>query len=156
MTCPHGALPAITKRPAGTARGYRRFRGRTCPRECNERPGTPVTRRQDPTALVCLVIFWRFRYTLSVRDLAEMGLQRGLGLTHDAGREWEMTLTPLLRAPLRKRRHGAVGKRWYADETYVKIQGPWGYLSRAIDRDGHVIGRVRQGMLADESRPVTC
>jgi putative transposase len=59
----------------------------------------------------------RFRYKLSLRDLAEMFLQRGLVLTHEAVREWEMRLTPLLCETLRKRRHGAVGKSWYADET---------------------------------------
>jgi putative transposase len=68
-----------------------------------------------------------------------MFLQRGLVFTHEAVREWEMKLTPLLSETLHKRRHGAVGKSWYADETYVKVRGQWCYLYRAIDRDGHLI-----------------
>jgi putative transposase len=28
---------------------------------------------------------------------------------------------------------------WYVDETYIKVQGQWCYLYRAIDRDGHLI-----------------
>jgi putative transposase len=32
-----------------------------------------------------------------------------------------------------------VGQSWYVDETYVKVQGRWCYLYRAIDRDGHLI-----------------
>jgi putative transposase len=39
----------------------------------------------------------------------------------------------------RKQRHGIVGDSWYVDETYIKVQGRWCYLYRAIDRDGHLI-----------------
>jgi putative transposase len=66
-----------------------------------------------------------------------MFLQRGLILTHEAVREWERKLAPLLSDTLRKRRHGAVGPSWYVDETYLKVQGQWSYLYRAIDRDGN-------------------
>ena len=41
-----------------------------------------------------LVVFWRLRYKLSLRDLAEMFLIRGLVFTHEAVRDWE--LAPLL------------------------------------------------------------
>jgi len=74
-----------------------------------------------------LVVLWRFRYKLSPRDLAEMFLQRGLSFTHEAVREWENKLAPLLSETLLKRRHGAVGQSWYVDETYVKVQGQWCY-----------------------------
>ena len=47
-----------------------------------------------------------------------------------------MKLAPFLSEVLRKQRHGAVGKSWYVDETYIKVQGQWCYLYRAIDRDG--------------------
>jgi putative transposase len=54
-------------------------------------------------------------------------------------RTWESKLAPLLSEALRKRRHGAVGESWYVDETYVKVQGQWCYLYRAIDRDGNLV-----------------
>jgi putative transposase len=54
-------------------------------------------------------------------------------------RDWEAKLAPLLSDVLRKRRHGAVGASWYVDETYIRVQGRWCYLYRAIDRDGHLI-----------------
>ena len=44
------------------------------------------------------------RYKLSLRDLAEMFLIRGLVFTHEAVRDWE--LAPLLAEGLRKRRAG--------------------------------------------------
>jgi len=68
-----------------------------------------------------------------------MFLHRGITFTHEAVREWEVKLAPLLSDTLRKRRHGAVGKSWYVDETYVRVQGQWQYLYRAVDRDGHLV-----------------
>ena len=43
---------------------------------------------------------------------------------------------------LRKRRYGHghhSGQSWDTDETYLKVQGRWCYLYRAIDRDGNLI-----------------
>src|SRR5262245_52416525 len=123
MTCPHCESTVITERPDCTALGYRRFRCRACKREVNERTGTPFNRLQYPTDVVCLVVLWRFRYKLSLRDLAEMFLQRSLVFTHEAVREWERKLAPLLSRALRKQRSGAVGNSWYVDETYIKVHG---------------------------------
>jgi transposase-like protein len=39
----------------------------------------------------------------------------------------------------RRRRRGKVGRSWYVDETYVKIQGRWCYLYRAIDTSGALV-----------------
>jgi putative transposase len=139
MPCPHCQSAATTERPNGTELGYRRFRCRACKRIFNERTGTAFNRLQYPTDVICLVILWRLRYKLSLRDLAEMFLQRGMIFSHEAVREWERKLTPLLSDVLRKRRHRAVGQSWYVDETYVKVQGRWCYLYRAIDRDGHLV-----------------
>jgi putative transposase len=139
MTCPHCGSTATTERPDRTELGYRRFRCRDCQRGFNERTGTPYNRLQYPTDVVCLVVLWRFRCKLSLRDLAEVFLQRGLIFTHEAVRDWDAKLTPLLTETLRKKRHGAVRDSWYVDETYVRVQGPWQYLYRAIDRDGNLV-----------------
>jgi putative transposase len=139
MTCPHGESTATVERPDRTALGYRRFRCRACKRGFNERTGTPYNRLQYPTDMVCLVVLWRFRYQLSLRDMAEMFLQRNLIFTHEAVRDWEATLAPWLIEALRKKRHGAVRESWYVDETYVRVQGQWQYLYRAIDRDGNFV-----------------
>src|SRR5919109_693604 len=123
MTCPHGESSATTGGPDRTESGYRRFRCRDCRCGFNERTGTPFNRLQYPTDVVCLVVLWRFRYKLSLRDLAEMFLQRGIIFTHEAVRDWEAKLAPLLSDVLRKRRHGTAGKSWYVDETYLRVQG---------------------------------
>jgi hypothetical protein len=68
-------------------------------------------------SVVCLVVLWRLRYKLSLRDLVEMFALRGLIFTHEAVREWEAKLIPHLTEELRKVRHGKVGRSWYTNET---------------------------------------
>jgi putative transposase len=139
MRCPYCQSTSTTERPDQTELGYHRFLCCECQRGFNERTGTPFNRLQYPTDVICLVVLWRLRNKLSLRDLAEMFLQRGLIFTHETVRGWEAKLAPLLSDALRKRRHGAVGASWYVDETYIRVQGRWCYLYRAIDRDSHLI-----------------
>jgi len=42
-----------------------------------ERTGTPFNHLQFPTDIVLLIVLWRLRYKLPLRDLAEMFLERG-------------------------------------------------------------------------------
>jgi transposase-like protein len=122
-----------------TAQGYRRFRCRACGKQFNERSGGQLNRTQYPSDVIALVVLWRLRYKLSLRDLAEMFLTRGFTFTYEAVREWEAKLTPVLAENLRRKRKGQVGRSWYTDETYIRVRGEWRYLYRAIDRDGALV-----------------
>ena len=139
MTCRHCQPASTTEREGRTALGYRRFRCRDCGRRFNERTGTVLNRVQVPTDVVFLVVLWRLRYKLSLRDLAEMFLIRGLVFTHEAVRDWEAKLAPLFAVDLRKPQTGKVGRCWHVDETYIKVAGAWCYLYRAIDCDGNLV-----------------
>jgi hypothetical protein len=85
------------------------------------------------------VVFWRLRYKLSLRDLPEMFLLRGIEFSHEAVRVWEAKLSPALIDHLRRLRGGRIGRSWYIDETYIKVHGRWCYLYRAIDRSGALV-----------------
>jgi transposase-like protein len=139
MTCPHCASSVTKKQKKKTLLGYRTFRCSACQRIFNERTGTPFNSLEYPTDSVLLVVLWRLRYKLSLRDLAEMFLERGFVFTHEAVRDWETRFAPLLAEQLRAKRHGHAGTSWYVDETYVKVHGRWCYLYRAIDRDGNLV-----------------
>ncbi len=68
------------------------------------------------------MVLWRLRYRLTLRDLSEMFLMRGLAFSHEAVRDWEAKLAPVLADELRRRRRGrgSAGRRsWYVDETYL-------------------------------------
>jgi putative transposase len=82
---------------------------------------------------------WRLRYKLSLRDVAEMFLERGFTFTHETVRNWESRFAPLIADQLRSKRRGLAGRSWYVDETYVKVLGKWGYLYRAVDEDGNLV-----------------
>ena len=68
-----------------------------------------------------------------------MFLIRGIVFSHEAVRDWEAKLTPALAEELRRHRRHRIGPSWYIDETYIKVQGQWRYLYRAIDRDGALV-----------------
>ena len=85
------------------------------------------------------MVLWRLRYKLSLRDLPEMFLVRGIVFSHEVVRDWETKLTPALAENLRHRRRGKAGRSWYTDETYIKVNGQWRYLYRAIDRSGALV-----------------
>ena len=139
MPCPHCGSSRIQEQPKRTSLGYRTFRCAACTRRSNERTGTPFNDLSVPTGVVFLVVVWRLRYTLSLRDLAEMFLERGFVFSHETVRAWETLVAPLLTGHLRARRRGKAGVRWHADETYIKVHGAWCYLYRAIDADGNLV-----------------
>ena len=139
MGCIGCGAKAVTERPERTAQGYRRFRCRACGKQFNERSGTVLNRTLYPSDVIALVVLWRLRYKLSLRDLPEMFLVRGMMFSHEAVREWEAKLTPALAEDLRRRRRGKADRSWYVDETYIKVGDRWCYLYRAIDRSGALI-----------------
>ncbi len=51
---------------------------------------------------------------------------------------WVQRFTPLLADAARFRRHSP-GERWFVDETYVRVNGRWRCVYRAIDQHGQVI-----------------
>ncbi len=74
MPCPHCQSTSTTERSKTTQLGYRTFCCQTCQRTYNERSGTVFNYLEFPTDIVLLVVMWRVRYKLSLRDLAEMFL----------------------------------------------------------------------------------
>ena len=57
-----------------------------------------------------LVVLWRLRYKLSLRDLAEMFLERGFEFTHEVVRDWEARFAALITEQLRAKRRGKAGR----------------------------------------------
>ena len=131
MQCVGCGSAAVAERPERTAQGYRRFRCRDCGKQFNERSAGLLNPAQYPSDVVALVVLWRLRYRLTLRGLSEMFLLRGLVFSHEAVREWEAKLAPVLADEIRQRRHGrggARGRYWHVDETYLKVGGQWAYL----------------------------
>lgn len=129
MTCPHCDATTTTDLPKRTHLGYRIFRCSTCRRQFNERTGTPFNCLEFPSDIVLLSVLWRLRYKLSLRDLAEMFLERGFEFTHEAVRDWEARFAPLV-----------------ADHLRVKTEGS-GWSLLAYGRNVHPRRRQLEGSL---------
>src|SRR6266567_2904834 len=115
MNCPHCASATTREQVKKTVLGHRTFRCFDCKQAFNERTGTPFNFLEYPTDIVLLVVFWRLRYKLSLRDLAEMFLERGLVFTHETVREWKARFAPLMAEQLRAKRGGQAGRSWSVD-----------------------------------------
>ena len=152
MPCPHCQSTSTRERVARTQLGYRTFRCQGCKRTFNERTGTPFNQLTFPTDIILQVVLWRLRYKLSLRDLAEMFLERGFVFTHEAVREWEARFAPLLAEHLRAKRHGQAGSSWYglcqdSVPTFLvsSVGGTVGTRSRQL-------GAQQHGLLGDRPR----
>ncbi len=75
--------------PGWNHRGYRRFRCRDCGRQFNERSAGVLNRAQYPSDVIALAVLGRLRHRLTLRDLSEMFLLRGIVFSHEAERDWE-------------------------------------------------------------------
>jgi putative transposase len=111
MDCVYCGSGSVTERPEVTARGYRRFRCRDCRRQFNERSGGLLNRTGLPSDVIAFVVFCRLRYRLTLRDLSEILLLRGIEASHEAVRDWETKLLSVMGDELRKRRHAIVSPR---------------------------------------------
>jgi transposase-like protein len=88
--------------------------------------------------VIVLAVRWYLRFGLSYRDVEELLAERGVEVDHVTIYRWVQRFTPLLADAARPCRH-ALGDRWQADETYVKVAGQWRYVYRAIDQFGQVV-----------------
>ena len=143
MTCPHCQNAKTNPRAKKTKQGYSTFYCPQCRRTFNERTGSRFNNYGYPTDIIFLVVLWRLRYKLSLRDLSEMFLERGLEFSHETVRLWEAEFAPLITQQLKaERRHNLkkmAAKRWKTDETYLKVKGETVYLYRAIDQFGNLV-----------------
>ena len=118
MPFPHCASPSTARQPKTMALDYPIFRCAACRRGFKECTRTPFNFLEYPTDIVLLVVLWRLRYKLSLRDLAEMLLDRGFVFTHEAPREWEEHFAQLGR-PERRR-----AKQWGRPAALVRVMSP--------------------------------
>jgi putative transposase len=78
------------------------------------------------------------RFSLSYRDLEEMMTMRGAFIDHSAVQRWVVKFVSLIEGQVRRRKKPVNGS-WRMDETYVKCNGTWVYLYRAVDSQGNTI-----------------
>ena len=94
--------------------------------------------RHFEDCVIVLCIRWYLRYCLTLRDLEELMLERGLSVDHSTIGRWVLRYAP----ELNKRVRGEIrqpNRSWRVDETFVRVVGVWTYLYRAVDSTGETI-----------------
>jgi transposase, IS6 family len=94
--------------------------------------------RQTAPELILCAVRWYLRYSLSLRDVEELLAERGLAADHTTIWRWVQRYGSALEQRLRPHLK-PTNKSWRVDETYIRVQGRWCYLYRAIDSTGATI-----------------
>jgi putative transposase len=94
-----------------------------------------------PIDIVARAVWLYFRFNVSLREVEEMMLERGVAVSYETIRRWCRT-------------HGADYARrlcrkspkpsdiWHLDELVVRINGKKCWLWRAVDQDGYVLDEI--------------
>jgi transposase-like protein len=88
--------------------------------------------------VIILCVRWYLGYKLSSRDLVEMMGERGIELAHTTILRWVQRYVPEFEKRW-SRYARTLGGSWRCDETYIKVNGRWTYLYRAVDKRGRTV-----------------
>ncbi len=88
-----------------------------------------------PVVIIQEVIWLRFRFDLSLRDIPDMLAARGIYVSHQTVKDWCDKFGNDYAKRIRRRRR-TPGDKWHLDEMVVQINGVQHYLWRAIDQHG--------------------
>jgi hypothetical protein len=88
-----------------------------------------------PASGISCAVRWYFRFKLSLRDIEELLLERGVVVTYETIRCWcdKFGATFAGRAKAVRRNPGCT---WHLDEVFVKLRGEPYVLWRAVDECG--------------------
>jgi putative transposase len=91
-----------------------------------------------PVEIISHCVWLYHRFPLSLRDVEEMMMERGIVVSHETIRQWCGKFGQTYANGLRRRR-ARPGDKWYLDEVFITINGQQRYLWRAVDQHGAVL-----------------
>ena len=100
-------------------------------------------RNRFPPQLIAHAVWLYLRFNLSLREVEEMLLERGIDVSYETVRRWIAKFGPQITRNLR-RRQARPGDIWYLDEVVVKWAGEKFWLWRAVDQHGSVLEEILQ------------
>ena len=108
-----------------------------------------------PTEIISHCVWLYHRFDVSLRDIEELMLERGIGVTHETIHQWTRRSGPAYASALRHRRPKP-GDKWHLGGVFVKLQGRQRYLWRAVDADGNDRDVDAQGLDGHAGRRIGC
>ncbi len=88
--------------------------------------------------IILLCVRWYLKYSLSLKNMQEIMAERGIYINYSTIHRWIVEYSPILNVRLKKHLR-KTNDSWRMDETYIKVNGEWVYLYRAIDTNGDTI-----------------
>ena len=76
---------------------------------------------------------WYGSTPLSYANVSDMLAERGISVHRSTIYRWFIEYSPILREKLKKYQFIRTVSSWHLNETYVKVNGKWFYLYRAIE-----------------------
>ncbi len=123
MNCPHCKSATTRQCRSKTALGYQQYYCRDCHRQYNERTGSKMNYIEYPTEIVMLAVHYYYHFKVSLDDVVELMLMRGVSLSHQTVQNWAQTFGVELGLKLRKTRYKQSGDKWHVDATYLRAEG---------------------------------
>jgi putative transposase len=99
---------------------------------------TTYKHHRFPVEIISHAVWLYFRFCLSFRDVEELWLERGVGVTYEAIRQGCHKFGQQYATQLRRRRLWPEDK-WQRDKVCLTSKGERHYLWRAGDQDGNVL-----------------
>jgi transposase-like protein len=96
-----------------------------------------------PVEIINHCVWLYFRFPLSLREVEELMLARGVAVSYETIQRWCAKFGQAYANQLRRRRPRP-GDKWHLDEVFVRINGRLRYLWRAVDQDGNVLDVLLQ------------
>ena len=106
-------------------------------------PPTAFKRQRFPPDVIRHAVWLYFRFTLSLRDVEEMLVERGIDASYETIRGWTRKFGKAFARKLRTARANSTG-RWHLVDMVVKIAGKRMWLWRAVDDEGEVLDMLVQ------------
>jgi putative transposase len=107
-------------------------------------PALCYRRRRFPLALIAHVVWLYLRFSLSLRAVEDLLIERGVKVSYETLRRWIAKFGPDIARGLR-RRQVRPSDVWRLDQVQVSIRGRRLWLWRAVDERGVVLERCRLG-----------
>jgi putative transposase len=109
-------------------------------------------RHRFPPEIIAYAVWLYYQFALSFRDVEELMASKGVIVSYEAVRLWCGKFGPDFVRKLRP--HGQrLGRRWFVDEVFIRINGTIHYLWRAVDPNGvvvHILVQAKRDRAAAE------
>ena len=92
-----------------------------------------------PWPIIELAVLWYSRDGMTFRAVSDKLAGHGVAVSHKTVYEWVQKFGDAVAKKTKKRTSRGA---FTVDESYVKVNGDWKYMYRAVDKQGHVLNAV--------------